>query len=192
METDHQRIANSYISHILIAIKAGDRAAPFRDFIDNWYAFSATDTHLLTKGSRPRWFNNPNAVTFGKALSAMHFRSKDAENILTLARTSGAEYLARRVRKEASIRLMVDHAVPLLIIRDMLFDPNVTHTEESLHHLLRRSYRLGVITADEDHRLNALHLQSKMPPNWDRSDVFARYRYAGIEGSVAYNCSKVG
>ena len=181
MLSDYERIANSYVTHILVAVNARDRAAPFRDFVDNWYAFKAIDGHLLTKADRPRWFNNPNAAILGDALTAMHFKSSNASEILALARDNRTEYEDRRAKKDVSVRLMVDHAVPLLVLKDILFARDAKHTEETIHAVLCQRYRLGVITADEDKRLNQAGLQSKMPSNWNGDDVFARYQQVGIE-----------
>jgi len=181
LELSYDRIANSYVTHVLVAINAGDRAAPFRDFMDNWYAFNNGEANLLTSGSRPRWFNNPDAVKFGNALNAMHFKSVAADKILKLARDDPEKYHIRRKEKDPLIRLMVDHSVPLLHIRDrLLFNPKAQHTEETVRSILCRWYRLGVITADEDHRLNGKGLQSRMPDSWDENDVFARYHEVEI------------
>jgi hypothetical protein len=38
-----------------------------------------------------------------------------------------------------------------------------------------------LITTEEDKTLNSLGLQSKMPENWDKEDIFARYKLADIE-----------
>jgi hypothetical protein len=181
MPPDYERIANSYITHILVAVSVGDRAAPFRDFVDNWYAFKAPGGHLLTKGNLPRWFNNPNATILGDALTAMHFRSSKAAEIIALARDNNTEYEDRLAKKDASVRLMVDHAIPLRVIKNKLFTQEAKHTAETIHAVLCQWYRLGVITAEEDKRLNEAGLQSKMPPNWNETDVFARYQQVGIE-----------
>ena len=42
-------------------------------------------------------------------------------------------------------------------------------------------YNGVLITKNEDKILNGLGLQFKMPENWDREDIFARYKNANIE-----------
>jgi len=54
-------------------------------------------------------------------------------------------------------------------------------TEESVTDLLTRWFTVVVVTREEHARLNASGLRSTMPPDWDGSDVFARYRGVGIE-----------
>lgn len=83
---------------------------------------------------------------------------------------------------------MVDHAVPLRVIIDMMLNRVAGHEVERtrtgiLEHLCRW-YHLGVITSDEDAPLNREGLRSQMPIGWDFDDVFARYRAVGIEPSL--------
>lgn len=47
-------LAASYLEHIRIALEAGDRGAPFRDFIDNWAALNSGTDHHVSSGDRPR------------------------------------------------------------------------------------------------------------------------------------------
>lgn len=173
------KIATSYLSHILIAVDANDRSAPFRDFLDNWYAYENAGGHL-TSGGRPVWFNNPCARRHQRALSDMHFVSREAGAILASARDEAGRYADLRNGKDATIRLMVDHAIPLRVLRHMLFDDPALRSIDALRAFLQAHYRLGVLTFDENARLNSLGLVSAMPSDWNGRDVFARYAVAGI------------
>jgi hypothetical protein len=174
-----RRLADSYLDHVLIALEARDRGAPFRDFLDNWYAYEVGKGHL-TKGGRPIWFNNPCAQTHQEALAAMHFVSRDARAILSQAREEATTFRSLRNERHPSVRLMVDHAVPLRILVRHLFEEEALRSREAIRGYLCDWYRMGVITSSEDARLNAAGLRSAMPQPWDGS-VFARYVAASIE-----------
>lgn len=178
--THREGLANSYLHHILIALVAGDRGAPFRTFLDNWYAYHVGNDHL-TAGGRPVWFNNPCARRHQRALLAMHFLSKDAAKILEQATRDSTAYLLARRRRQAEIRLMVDHSIPLMRLREAMFADKELRTIDAIRDFLLSNFRLGVLTADEDSQLNTLGLNNAMPEDWDGSDPFARYFKAGID-----------
>jgi hypothetical protein len=182
-----REVERSYLEHILVALRVRDRAAPYRDFLDNWYAFRVREGHL-TKGHRPIWFNNPCAIARGAALRRMHFISKKADAVLRSAEGAPEEYQRMREEKNRACRLMVDHAVPLGVIVALLqeqFDENLAMTADWLEERLIQLYRLGVITSEEDARLNSLGLRSAMPRGWDGADLQARYKIAGIVAGVS-------
>jgi len=56
---------------------------------------------------------------------------------------------------------------------------------DALRAFLKAHYRLGVLTFEENARLNSRGLVSRMPDNWDGRDVFARYSTVGIIGAAA-------
>ena len=174
------RIAESYLHHIIIALEAEDRAAPFRDFLDNWFAYETVRGHLTT-GGRPIWFNNPCAKRHKAALAAMHFVSRNAAAILADASSAGSQYAKMRLGKGPSIRLMVDHAIPLRVLRQTMFEDSRLKSIDALRAFLRQNYRLGVVTFEENARLSSLVLVSAMPGDWSGADPFARYAAAGIE-----------
>lgn len=179
MEHEHRRaLATSYLDHLLIAIEAADRGAPFRTFLDNWYAYEVGGGHL-TRGGRPIWFNNPCAVTHQAALASMHFRSEAAARVLAQASVDPAAYRRRRAEDGLSVRLMVDHAVPLRVLVQAMFDDPTLRTREALRRHLLDNYRLGVITSEEDAILRHHGLTSAMPNPWCGSP-FARYTHARI------------
>jgi len=182
-----REVERSYLEHILLALGVRDRAAPYRDFLDNWYAFRVREGHL-TKGHRPIWFNNPCAITRGAALRRMHFISEKADAVLRSAEGASDEYQRMRDEKNPACRLMVDHAVPLGVIVAHLqeqFDANPAITAHWLEERLIQLYHLGVITSEEDARLNSLGLRSAMPRGWDGADLQARYKTAGIVAAVS-------
>ncbi len=74
----------------------------------------------------------------------------------------------------------VEHAVPQMEIVNWLMDINPL-TPEAVVALLEKYFRVMLVTKEEHARLNASGMRSKMPKDWDRSDVFARYRLVGIE-----------
>jgi len=179
-EARRQSIAASYIEYIKIAVGVLDSSAPFRDFLDNWYAFSETSAGLLSKGGRPIWFNNPDVLRLGDQLKRMHYISADAMKIIESAGPDGSTYRLRYSSKDLSIRLMVDHAVPISFLVKMLFDDSAKADSDYIGGFLRRYYRLGVITSDENIRITRMGLSNRMPEDWDGCDPFARYRKVGI------------
>jgi hypothetical protein len=157
-------LEQSYLKHILIAVEVRDFSFPFRTAFDNWWAFKEGGP-FLNGNSRPHWYNNPSPDKHGRALNRAHFISQAA------ARTLGS--LARE-------RLMKDHAIPVAVLRDLLFDEQPKSVDE-IRAFMLRYYRFGIITQEEDDSLNAAGLRSKMPRQWNRGDSpFARYDAVGI------------
>jgi hypothetical protein len=176
-------LADSYLDHIRIAVEAGDRGAPFRDFVDNWNAFRCEHDHHRSSGDRPRWFNNPSALARSKMLAALDFRSAGAAAILADAAQDPLAYQRRYAARDRDVKLMVDHAVPIGVIVGALFAGAVELTRGGIRSHLVAWYRLGLLSHGENACLDALGLRSVMPNGWDGSEVFARYRAAGIETS---------
>jgi hypothetical protein len=75
---------------------------------------------------------------------------------------------------------VVEHVVPLMAIVNRLMNMKPL-TEKSVTDLLTRWFTVVLVTCEEHERLNASGLRSTMPPNWNGSDVFARYHAVGIE-----------
>ncbi|MGN6849013.1 MAG: hypothetical protein ACTHJK_06010 [Sphingomicrobium sp.] len=160
------RLAHSYVQHILIAVQAGDRSAPFRTFFDNWFAFQSAGP-FLNQNSRPHWFNNPCPDKHGSALKNCHFISCAAARVLAGLSTE---------------RLVKDHCVPVSVLREIIFDSGA-RTAEHVEQLMLRFYRVGVITKEEDDLLTTQGMRSAMPKGWSAGDnAFARYSYAGVTG----------
>jgi hypothetical protein len=112
----------------------------------------------------------------------MHFISEAAMSVIEQASSDRAAYHARRGAKEHSVRLMVDHAVPVSTLVKMMFDEDggVERSPAGIRDHLERYHRLGVLAWTDDIRVNTAGLRSKMPNDWDRSSTFARYGRATI------------
>lgn len=176
-----EAIASSYLRHIILAAEVGDRTAPFRDFLDNWFAFEVGGP-FLSRGERPVWFNNPSAWSKRTMMNQMHFTSHAARKVLDAAAYDKAAYDDLRRAKDVSVRLMVDHAVPLGVLREHILANAALHNTDELRNYLKCTYRLGVITHAEDAVLTRLGLRSAMPEGWDGTNVYARYEAAGVAG----------
>lgn len=74
----------------------------------------------------------------------------------------------------------VEHVIPLMYIVNILMDMNPL-TENKVATILRKYFRVLLVTAEEHERLNASGLRSVMPQNWDGQSVWARYETVGIE-----------
>lgn len=74
----------------------------------------------------------------------------------------------------------VEHVVPQMEIVNMLMDMNPLLKSE-VEGVLSNYFRVLLVTKEEHQRLNASGLRSKMPLNWDKEDVWARYKAVGIE-----------
>ncbi len=157
-------LEESYLKRILASVEVHDSSAPYRTDFDNWFAFREGGP-FLNGNSRPHWYNNPCPDKHGEALRRAHFVSTAA------ARTLGG------ITRE---RLMKDHAIPVAVLRDMLFEMQPGSSGE-LREIMLKHYRFGIISYDEDRRLNEAGLRSRMPHGRQRGDSpFARYQSAGI------------
>ena len=77
----------------------------------------------------------------------------------------------------------VEHVVPQMEIVNMLMDM-APLTKGKVADLLTKYFRVLLVTKDEHIRLNASGLRSKMPPDWDGEDIWARYKAVGIERAL--------
>ena len=75
---------------------------------------------------------------------------------------------------------VVEHVMPQMEIVNSLMEMRPL-TKAGVINLLTDRLRVMVVTRDEHARLNSSGLRSKMPLDWDGSDVFARYAAIGIE-----------
>ena len=181
-DQDSDKIADSYLDHILLALEVEDRGAPYRNFLDNWYAYRRAG-HYLTSRGLPFWIKNACVQKHGFALREMDFISTGAEEVLELAYYDSDGYRRARDQKDKSVRLIVDHAIPIrVLIANISFEP--AQTRKRLRAYLNENYRLGVITRAEHVRLGAAGLVSNVPRAWDGSP-FARYAHADISGTAS-------
>lgn len=177
---EHDRTPDSYLDHIRIAVEAGDRGAPFRDFLDNWNAFQSEHNHHRTQSARPKWFNNPDARTRLAMLESLDFQSGGAAAIIKHAQSAPADYRFKHAARDKSVKLIVDHAIPVAVMINDFFTVGADLSRDGIRTYLTRWYRLGLLSHEENARLDAAGLNSKMPADWGM-DVFARYSAAGIE-----------
>lgn len=157
-------LAMSTLRHIQIATEARDRAAPFRTFFDNHFAYRSGGPFLSRTGT-PLWFNAPCPKRDREALMGAHFVSAEAMRVIA------------GLSSEALVR---DHAIPVRVLRDLLMNAHAP-TIQLINGYMQDFYRLGIITRSEDQRLNAAGLRSTMPEGWTgRCSPFARYDVVGI------------
>tara|TARA_B100000900_G_C20349543_1_gene621725 strand:- start:95 stop:628 length:534 start_codon:yes stop_codon:yes gene_type:complete len=169
MKADLDKLKESYLRYLKIYLELQNPdGGLIRTFLDNWFAYKMKG-NFLTKNNKPRWFNGLNtnklSDTHKDCLLKMNFISKDA---------------FEAINNKSNTRLMKDHSVPIKIIR-MLLQSDLSRSEKNIEKFLNKYYRLGVLTKEEDIRLNDIKLKSDMPQDWDGYDVFARYKKAGIE-----------
>lgn len=74
---------------------------------------------------------------------------------------------------------VVEHAVPQMVIVNWLMDMEPL-TEGAVVRMLKKYFRVMLVTSEEHARLNASGVRSTMPPDWKRANVFARYEMVGI------------
>lgn len=86
-----------------------------------------------------------------------------------------ATNLAKQAPKSEQI---VEHVVPLRVIRDALFALDEVN-DETVKDVLDRLYVLCIVTKTQDDLLK--EHKSTMPKNWNGVDVWARYRAAGLK-----------
>lgn len=87
---------------------------------------------------------------------------------------------AHSVASETATDVVYDHSVPFNFLQTELLTLENPNAERVLA-VLKRHGRVAIITKDENKRLNAAKLQSKMPSDWDQVDPLARYKAVGIE-----------
>ena len=74
-----------------------------------------------------------------------------------------------------------EHVIPHSIVMNKLLSLD-SLTNENIMSILQKYYVICAVTKEEDKRLNAAGLKSKMPDGWDETNdnVFARYESVGI------------
>ena len=167
---------------IVVAAPTG-RILDLRTKLDEWAAFS-TGGELLTKGGKQRWFNYPCPWTSHERLRTyMDQRSVAADHILSRGANRDAEVKKRPTKIENPHRLIVDHAIPIKVLHDIIVSDTSLCDLSSLEDFLRVCFKRGVITKVEDGLLNKAGLKQSMPRDWQhlRDSPYARYEQAQIE-----------
>jgi hypothetical protein len=97
-------------------------------------------------------------------------------------KSKSARYRSRAAvgLKWGSREIRYDHAIPYRYELNALMALPVV-TPETVRPILEKFDVCAIITAEEDARLSAAGLQSKMPGSWDGADSLARYKAVGIE-----------
>lgn len=75
---------------------------------------------------------------------------------------------------------VVEHAVPQMVIVNMLMDLDFL-TNERIEQILRKYFRVCLVSKNEDALLRKNRLGSTMPDDWDGQNIWARYETVGIE-----------
>jgi hypothetical protein len=98
------------------------------------------------------------------------------------SKAKSAKYRSRDAvgRKSGRREIIYDHAIPYRYELKALMDLTEV-TPETVRAVLEKYDACVIITADDDARLAAAHLGSKMPDDWDGIDPLARYKAVGIE-----------
>lgn len=178
-------LADSYLDHVLIALKAGDVSAKLRDFLDPWWVFERGGVFVHSRGDggfTAHTFNNPCPWTHRDRLRAFDWVSEEAARILD--RGYEARIVSRK-QHPVELRLMADHAIPLAVIKGELWRDPQSWSRENLRSFLRQNMRRGVIALTEDMSLNKRNLRDRMPGDWQiGGDPYARYHAVGIKPAV--------
>lgn len=195
-----QELANSYLEHIRILVQVEDRAANLRDFIGPWWTFqraaSALENHILIHTYRDVgiWLNNPCPLHAKPQLLLQDWMSKGAWQALEREKCRGRwnadpEKMPRKPRSQwtddyKENRLIIDHAVPIKVIRHKLFCKSHKaeyNCKDNLKRFLESYVKHAVLTAKENELLDKQKLNSRMPEGWDGVDPYARYRSAKVQ-----------
>ena len=182
-----RRLANSYLEHVLLALRAGDTGANFRDFLDPWWVYERGGdfVHLRSDGGfSAHTFNNPCVWAHRTRLLKFDWMSAGAQKIFKMGE---AARIRDRSRHPAGLRLIVDHAIPFAVLKQELWRERHSWDLDRLRRFLEENFKRAVLThAADNQRLNAMRLHQSMPAGWKfGDDPFARYAAAGIQEAPA-------
>ncbi|QEH81137.1 hypothetical protein EIK56_24855 [Sphingomonas sp. C8-2] len=159
-----------------------------RTHLDEWAAYFYGGG-LLTRGCRQRWFNNPCPWKEAQRLfDHMDWITPAAAAILKRGLMRDLAVKKTKGGISSPFRLIVDHAVPVKVLRDTIGANPALWYREPLEKFLCQHFRRGVLTIDEDARLSSRYsgnqwsLKARMPSGWKLgSDPFARYTAIGLK-----------
>jgi hypothetical protein len=176
-----KRLADSYLDHVLIALRADDRGVNFRNFLDPWWCFSRGAPFVDKRrdgGFKAREFNNPCAWRNRDRLPEFDLYSDGARSIV--AKGLVAKIVDRK-KHPAEYRLIIDHSVPFAVLSRRLWSDATQWDRDSLRDFLDQNMKRAVLSFAEDQVLNQLKLTSKMPHSWSfGDDPYARYAAAQL------------
>ena len=170
-------LAQSYTEHLKLIVSAEDRGANLRDFVDPWWCFERQGPFV-----RQRRDGAWTAVTMNKPCPRA--------NRQRLLSTDWVSSAARDIIESGSQEkcLIVDHAIPLRVVRESLFKL----CPDDMTAFLKSFIKRATITRSEDEILRANGLNSCMPEGVDPTlQPFARYDYSNIEGEPAQTIDPV-
>lgn len=186
MPTDTRAEADIRLDRILDFVEKGPNGT-LRTHLDEWAAFEFGG-ELLTRTGRQRWFNNPCPIRQGptllKHMDWFHF---EAAEILRRGARGDPAVRKPKSGEPAPFRIIVEHAVPVRVIRELLKEDLRIRTRSSLREFLQHHFRRAVLAKKHDEVLRSTpsgrgaSLVSEMPSGWKAwGDPFARYFHAGL------------
>lgn len=183
METDALRmLADSNLDHVLIALRANDRAFNLRNVLDPWWVFERGGVFVHRRkdgGFSPHTFNNPCVWAHRERLPRFDWLSAGGKRILDMGFEA---HIVDRKQHPEDLRLLVDHSVPFAVIAEELWREPLSWSRESLRVFLLSNFKRAVLSYHEDRQLTQAGLRQRMPDGWEiGSDPYARYHAAGIE-----------
>jgi hypothetical protein len=155
-----------------------------RTKLDEWKAFVVGGSLVGPPPRlRQRWLNNPCPWEHHDRLRKhMDWITPLALQILQRGEQKDPAVKKPKKGRPAPYRLIVEHAVPVRVLRELILADRALWEREPLERFLERWFRRGVLTKDEDDLLNAAGLRQDMPAGWRLGDdPFARYGYVGLQ-----------
>ena len=172
-KADYPKRRIAYLEKIFKCVLEGDRkkaikSGPdgFRTFLDSWYAYHRAGRFLNGRGY-DQWFNR------GDLRQERHRKTMRESSDSIFISVDAWEVLQGT---KDGVDLVKDHAVPVSALYDELIALKPKTIVDVEQHLLER-YQLGIITQEENTRLNA-KFRFKMPCG-DRS-IYARYNHSDV------------
>lgn len=168
------------------------RIPDLRTKLDEWKAFRDRGG-LVTRGGRQRWFNNPCPwKEFARLRVHMDWITPNAEEVLALGERRDPRVRKPKRGEPAPYRLIVEHAVPIKVLHDLIVGSSTLWRMEPLEEFLLGNFKRGVLTSDEDALLNRVvvgeptSLRQRMPTGWSINDnePYARYKAVGLTRHV--------
>jgi hypothetical protein len=89
----------------------------------------------------------------------------------------------------AASSLRHEHAVPANVVIERMLSLGDAATTEACARIITRFSRVAIITREQDNILQQNQVARRMPDDWNGTDVWARYRKAGIYGDLTLYCA---
>jgi glucose-6-phosphate isomerase len=128
------------------------------------------------------------AVAYGFTLNHCNRNLKIALHQYWQNKTLGLSSISQKKkipRSKAALKkplnqCRVEHTVPLTVIVNHLMGMKNLNPK-AVANVLKKWHSVMLVTYDEDRRLLKSGLRFKMPDNWDKKDILARYKAVGIK-----------